>query len=118
MNYTVTLTRAARSDIAEALEWSEERFGEEVRQGYEALIVAALHAVTSNPTLPGSRDRPDLASGIRTLHLRTCRNEVSPAARRIASPRHFLIYRQVGQVIQVVRLLHESMDISAQRIPK
>lgn len=117
MTYEIDLTLAARADIVDALSWSLENFGESVRDGYKALIFARLDAIGGNPTLPGTRDRSDLAADLRTVHLKTCRNEVSPTFRRIANPRHFVAYRQVGEVIQVVRLLHDAMDISAQRIP-
>ncbi|WP_425280711.1 hypothetical protein [Leucobacter insecticola] len=36
--------------------------------------------------------------------------------RRIAHPRHFVVYRQAGEVIEVVRILHEAMDVSARLI--
>lgn len=118
MTYDVDLTSAARADIVDALAWSLENFGESVQTGYEALIFATLDAIGADPTLPGSLDRSDLAVGFRSLHLRACRDEVSPAVHRIARPRHFMVYRRVGNVIQVARLLHDAMDIQAQRIPK
>ncbi|MDJ1371413.1 type II toxin-antitoxin system RelE/ParE family toxin [Gulosibacter molinativorax] len=83
-----------------------------MRGGYEALIVSAIESIRDNPRVLGSRERDDLASGLRTFHLRGSRNKVSPAARRIASPRHFVVYRQTDDIVQVVRLLHEAMDIS------
>lgn len=116
MTYEVDLTPAARGDIVDALSWSLQNFGESVQEGYEALIFATLDAIGTDPKLPGSHDRSDLADGFRSLHLRTCRDEVSPAVRRIGRPRHFVIYRQVGNVIEVARLLHDAMDDQAQRI--
>lgn len=64
----------------------------------------------------GSRERADLAVGLRTLHLRACHHYVSPTIRRIASPRHFVVYRKVGDVAQVVRLLHDAMNPPQQHI--
>lgn len=117
MTFQLDLGEDAEADIDDILEWSVMRFGEAVRDGYEALIQAAFVSIVRDPECPGSRDRQDLGHGIRTLHLRTCRNEVSPTARRIANPRHFVVYRQHGEVIQVARLLHEAMDIHTPRIP-
>lgn len=114
MTYHLELGEDVEADV---LEWSESRFGEAVRDGYQALIAATLASIARDPELAGSHDRHDLGHGIRTVHLRICRNDVSPAARRTASPRHFMVCRQVGLVVQVVRLLHEAMDISAQRVP-
>lgn len=106
MTYRLSLAPAARADIIDTLDWSTQNFGAKVREGYEALIVTALDLIREDPAALGSRERADLAGGLRTLHLRACRNEVSPAVRRIASPRHFVVYRQVGEDVQVVRLLH------------
>lgn len=113
MTNQISLAPAARADIIDILDWSAQNFGAKVREGYEALIVAAFDLIREDPSVLGSRERADLAEGLRTLHLRACRNEVSPAVRRIASPRHFVVYRHVGEVVQVVRLLHESMDVTA-----
>jgi toxin ParE1/3/4 len=118
VTYAVELTLAARTDIVDALGWSLANFGGSVQNGYEALILATLEAIGADPTLPGSHDRSDLVDGFRTLHLRACRDEVSPAVRRIANPRHFVVYRRAGEVIQVVRLLHEASDMRAEHIPK
>lgn len=117
MTYRVELGEQAEADIDDVLEWSVLRFGELVRDGYQALIGATLANIVSDPKLAGSHDRQDLGRGVRTVHLRICRNEVSPAVRRIASLRHFVVYRQTGEVVQIVRLLHEAMNIPAQRIP-
>ena len=117
MTYQLAVGEDAEADIDDILEWSVFRFGESIRDGYQALIGATLANIAHDPELVGSHDRYDLGRGLRTIHLRTCRNEVSPAVRRIASPRHFVVYRKVGQVIEVVRLLHDAMDVSAQHIP-
>lgn len=80
MTYQLSLAPAARADIIDTLDWSMKNFGATVREGYEALIVAALNLIREDSVVLGSRDRGDLAVGLRTLHLRACRNEVSPAA--------------------------------------
>lgn len=113
MTYQLSIAPAARTDIINTLSWSTQSFGVEVGEGYQALIVAALDLIRKDPAVLGSRERADLAAGLRTLHLRACRNRVTPAVRRIASPRHFMVYRQNGQTVQVVRLLHDSMDVMA-----
>ncbi|WP_282852549.1 type II toxin-antitoxin system RelE/ParE family toxin [Gulosibacter sediminis] len=118
MTYAVDLTPAARADIVDALGWSLENFGAAVRDGYEGLIFATLSVISVDPRFPGSHDRSDLADGFRMLHLRACRDEVSPAVRRISHPRHFVVYRQVADAIEVARLLHDAMDIQAWRITK
>jgi toxin ParE1/3/4 len=38
----IRLSRSADTDIFEILAWSQDRFGDEARRRYEALVVAAL----------------------------------------------------------------------------
>ncbi len=118
MRFQLDFGEDAEADIDDILEWSVFRFGVAVRDGYQALMLATFASIASDPEVPGSHDRSDLGHGLRTLHMRACRDEVSPAVRRIANPRHFVVYRQAGEVVQVVRLLHEAMNVSAQRISK
>ncbi len=118
MRYELDLADEALADVDAILEWSEFRFGGDGRDGYEALISAAFNGIIEDPKLPGSHEREDLGRSVQIVHLRTCRDEVKPGARRIAKPRHLVIYRCEGTVVQVVRLLHDAMDISSQIIPR
>ena len=118
MTFEFVVAPAARIDIIDALTWSLEQFGPLVQDGYDALILATLDAIRLEPTRLGSHDRSDLGIGLRTLHLRACRDAVSPAVRRIASPRHFVLYRQDGNTIHVFRVLHDSMHIHIQEFPR
>lgn len=118
MSYQIELADEARQDVLAILEWSVARFGESVREGYEALIQAAFERIADSPDTAGSHERDDLRSDVRSLHLRTCRSDVLRTVRRITNPRQFVIYRQVGETVQVVRLLHDAMDLPNQRIPQ
>ncbi len=86
MTYQLDLGDDAKADIRDILEWSVAHFGVPVRDGYQALIRAAFVCIAEDPELPGSHNRDTLRPGLRTLHLRTCRDEVSPTVRRIANP--------------------------------
>lgn len=116
MNFELYLAPEAEADIDDILEWSTARFGVSVREGYEALIDTAVSSIARNPNRTGSHDRPDLGTGIHILHLMACRDEVDENVRKIMKPRHFVVYRQVGHAVHVVRLLHEAMNLPAQRI--
>jgi toxin ParE1/3/4 len=65
----IVVAPVARSDIREALIWSRERFGESAAARYRALLPQALRDISADPDRPGSKERPDLARGIRTYHL-------------------------------------------------
>ncbi|PJJ55376.1 type II toxin-antitoxin system RelE/ParE family toxin [Compostimonas suwonensis] len=117
MTFGLDLAPEAEADIDDILEWSVTQFGAAVRDGYEALIDVAILSILDDPNRAGSLDRADLGRGIRTLHLASSRDDVSQDVRRIANPRHFVVYRQVEGVIQVARLLHEAMNLPEQHIP-
>jgi toxin ParE1/3/4 len=115
VTFELLLAPEAEADIDNILEWSMVHFGAAVREGYEALVTAAIRSLADDPNRPGSRARSDLGVGVRSLHLRFSRDDVGHV-RKIAKPRHFVIYRQVGEVVQVVRLLHEAMDLPGEHI--
>lgn len=117
MTFELYLAPEAEADIDDILEWSVAQFGEAVRDGYEELITAAIGSLLSDPSCAGSHDRPDLGHGVRSLHLKSSRDRVTASVRKIVAPRHFVIYRQVGAMIQVVRILHDAMNLPDQRIP-
>ena len=108
MTFELYLAPEAEADIDDILEWSVTQFGAAIRDGYEALIGAAIRSIVDKPNRAGSHDRADLGSGVRILHLMSSRDDVSQNVRKIVKPRHFVVYRQVGNVVQVVRLLHDT----------
>lgn len=108
----VVVAPLARSDIREALIWSQERFGESAAARYRALLKQALRDIAADPERPGSKERPDLARGIRTYHLFFSRDRARSDLGIVKKPRHFLVYRRRGEdVIDVVRVLHDARDL-------
>lgn len=102
---------AARADIADVLRYSASRFGSTARQRYLTLITDAFEAIAKQPERIGSHARDELAPGLRSLHLRHCRSQ--SALGRVDRPRHVVFYRVCpDRVIDIVRLLHESMETS------
>jgi toxin ParE1/3/4 len=74
-------------------------------RAYGETLAAALLALTAGPTVAGARARSDIGKGMYTLHV----------SRRGRRGRHFVVFR-VGresdhEVIEVLRLLHDSMDL-------
>jgi toxin ParE1/3/4 len=106
------LSALARWDIAALLERSREQFGEKSRLRYEALLKQAILDVAADPERIGSQLRPEFAPAIRFYHLRYSRDRVKRSLGRVRSPRHLLVYQVVeGGIIEVVRVLHDSMDL-------
>jgi toxin ParE1/3/4 len=103
------LAQSARTDIARILAVSAEQWSIESRRRYAALLSAAMRKAAADPQGPLTRDRSDIFSGLRSLHLRHTRGK-GPGA-RISRPVHVLYYRTVEpDLIEIVRVLHERME--------
>ena len=103
------LARPAQADLEQILATSTERWGNESRRRYAALLVAGMRHVAADPKSPLTRDRKDLLAGIRSLHLRHVRR--GRRAGSVKQPVHVIYYRVVQpDVVEIVRILHERMD--------
>ena len=105
-HWPVRLAAAAEDDFQEILRWTAEQFGGEQARIYAMTLSAALEELSSGPKLIGVRARSDIAKGLFTLHV----------ARHGRKARHLVMFRighdQQGEVIEVLRLLHDAMDVS------
>lgn len=103
--WTVRLTAAAERDYRQILRWTIAQFGGVQAPIYAATLSAALEALADGPTVAGARSRNEIAPGLFTLHV----------ARRGRKGRHFVVFRISSgpgdKVIEVLRVLHESMDL-------
>lgn len=109
------LSPDARRDLREALRWSETRFGHDARLRYEALIVQALRDIETDPTRPGSNERPEIMiEGARTYHISLSRDRATMVVGVVHKPRHFILYRRRKDnknVIDVGRILRDDRDL-------
>jgi len=103
--WPVRLTAAAEVDFQDILRWTVERFGAAQARSYAETISRALAALATGPDVIGARARDDVAKGLFTLHV----------ARHRRKGRHFVMFRighdQGRQVIEVLRLLHDAMEL-------
>lgn len=103
--WQVRLTDAAEADFRDIVQWTVQQFGAAQARTYAATLSAALEALSEGPDVLGVIPRDEIAKGICTLH-------VARGGRR---GRHFVMFRarrvQQGQVIEVLRLLHDAMDL-------
>ena len=104
MRWTVRLAKAAENDFAEIVDWTVRRFGKRQAAVYAEVLVATIAELHAGPRQPGVIVRDDIRKGILTLHV----------ARGGRKGRHFIVFR-VGdanaRVIDVVRILHDAMDL-------
>jgi toxin ParE1/3/4 len=106
------LSATAEADIIQLLAYTQERFGEIVRQRYEALLVAALRDIAADPGRQGSVARPELGADVRSYHLRHSRKHARTPLGLVRQPRHLLLYRlQRPNLIGIGRVLHDTMEI-------
>jgi toxin ParE1/3/4 len=69
----------------------------------------AIDRLAEAPGGPGTRPRDDVAAGLRSLHL-------AVVARRRRSARHVLLFRLLDDEVVIVRVLHERMQLKADRV--
>ena len=101
--WAVRLAAKAEHDLLDALVWTTDQFGALQADDYLETLTLALEALTDGPTIVGSKVRDDIGLGIRTLHV----------ARLGRKGRHLVVFRFAdGQAIDVIRLLHDSMDLA------
>lgn len=100
------ISRAAQADLAAILTTSLERWGERGRAKYATLLAMAMRRTAADPEGPTTKERDDLAPGIRSFHIRHMRREHG-----VGAPVHVLYYRSADSgAIEIVRVLHERMD--------
>jgi toxin ParE1/3/4 len=105
------LSLLARADVAQILAVSVERWGIEGKRRYAAILAAGMRKVAAEPEGPTTRDRVELARGIRSFHLRHARSGKIGA--QVRGPVHVLYYRVARPgLVEIVRVLHERMEPS------
>lgn len=101
--WRVRLTQQAERDLHDILRWTAENFGTLQAKNYAETLMAAIEALSEGPDIQGTKERDELAPGARVLHV----------ARHGRKGRHFLVFRAVEeQVVEVLRLLHDSMELT------
>jgi toxin ParE1/3/4 len=103
VKWSIKLAASARRDIAQALEWTLERFGRKKHDQYLTLIGKALSEMAVDPKNPRSKERPELHTDARSWHI----------GRKGNRARHFFLYRvNADRSVDVARFLHDAMDLS------
>lgn len=110
--WTVRLSAAAEADYRQILRWTVENFGSAQATSYADTLSSALTALSAGPEIIGVKARPEIGNDIHTFHV----------ARGGRKGRHFVMFRTgsvpAGKVIDVLRLLHDSMDLERHYPPQ
>ena len=101
-------TATADSDLQSILRWTLDAFGRPAMERYGQLIGQALRDLAKDSKCPGSR--PATADLI-IYHLRHSRTRGhTPHVHR---PRHFILFRTTPTHVEILRYLHESIDLES-----
>lgn len=92
------LSSYAQKDIEDILTYTLETWGILQFQKYQILIENTLKAISEDPALAKSRSR----------------EELFPLCRSYAFGKHIIFYRLKNEIVEIVRILHERMDIDSQ----
>ena len=107
------LSAKADSDIVDILAVSLERWGPEASRRYSEMLNRAMRQIADQPNAHMTRARSDLAAGLKSFHTRFTRRVI------VKSPVHVIFYRVLGpNSIEIVRGLHERMDLRRHLVPE
>lgn len=101
--WRVSLGVEAEKDFARILTYTQNIYGPRQAEIYLTTILDALESLGSGPDVLGSVSRDEIRPRLRSLHV----------ARHGRRGRHVIMYRPgQGQVIEVLRILHDAMDLT------
>lgn len=89
------LSPLARIDLSKIWEYTANRWDEDQAEAYLRMIQAAIETAAENPLLSPAID------------------EVRPGYRRHRAGAHLILFRHIAGSIDVVRVLHEKMDVTS-----
>lgn len=109
LTWRYRISDPAKADIARVLRTSEAQHGREARIRYRGLVTAALRRIAADPHGPATSDRSEASTGLRSIHIRHCRED--SRERPVRDPVHVVFYRPCEPgVVEIVRVLHERME--------
>jgi toxin ParE1/3/4 len=98
----------AQRDIDAALNDSAERHGRSAARRYRRLITLAIQALHERPERPAARRIG--AGDLRLYALRTAVRQLD-LREPVRAPSHLVVFRFDEGLVEIVRLLHEAMDL-------
>jgi toxin ParE1/3/4 len=101
----VRIARSARRELTKIFKASETRFGSNARQRYEVLVEQAIQDLLLDLGRHGAR----LVDGRVYYHLRHSRMRVPDSLGRVGDPRYLIVGRVIGDVFEIVAMVHDSM---------
>jgi toxin ParE1/3/4 len=94
--FSLKLTPQARQDFKNILNYTRKTWGIEQRDRYKKLLDTVLKKLTANPSL--GKPREEIKAGYYSYHIGN-------------RGRHYIFYQVIEDSVNVIRILHDSMDI-------
>jgi toxin ParE1/3/4 len=104
------VTATARRDLFVLLATSRVRFGEEAQHRYRLLLEQAIADVATDPRRPGVGRLDEMPGEVWVYHSRRAVTRLQPA-HRVHRPRHVPVFRLRGENLEILRILHDAMDL-------
>jgi toxin ParE1/3/4 len=86
------LSTKAMEDLRSIGRYTQDNWGREQRNKYLAILDACFHTIAHQPQIGIACD--DIREGYRKYHV----------------GRHLIFYRKISEYIDIIRILHDSMD--------
>ncbi|MEM8503687.1 MAG: type II toxin-antitoxin system RelE/ParE family toxin [Cyanobacteria bacterium P01_D01_bin.1] len=96
--YSIRLTEQADADLLSIYTYSYNTWGDQQAAKYTDGLREAIKRIADQPNRIGTVDRSSVRLGYRSYHQK----------------RHLIFYRTVDNYVEIVRILHDSMDIDQQ----
>ena len=103
---TIRHTATADSDLQSILEWTLDSFGGPAMERYSRLIGQALLDLAEDPERSGSQHAADSLFVYHLRHSRTRGRDL-----QVHRPRHFILFRTTRTHLEILRYLHDAMDL-------
>lgn len=101
-------TASAEADLRAIFEWTVRHFGMDGLGRYRRLVGQALRDLAEDPGRIGVRE---VAGEFNIYHLRHSREQVPEIGQRVHRPRHLILFRATPGRVEILRYLHDSMDL-------
>jgi toxin ParE1/3/4 len=98
----VLLSAVAQTDLDTVVAWTLAHFGPAQAEIYFDAILDTIDELTAPTSPPRSIARDEIGAGLRTLHMR----------KRGRRGRHVLLYAETAREVRLLRVLHDSMELS------
>lgn len=101
------LSNASVEDLDSIADYTLKQHGAEALDRYLKLIDTALLLIAEDPEHPNIRSS---LKGLSKFHLSAAKNEAGRTGDKVQDPRHIVFFRFSVDEVEVVRILHDSMD--------